>query len=149
MNYALVFATTLALASFSDGLLAHKQKSGEYASGVKVTQLLSTSSTALGAPIEYPQTSKPEVTALQVEMAPGKQTGWHTHPYPTYGYILSGELTVQVQGGKRLHYKAGDAVAEVVGTPHNGINTGDKPVRLVVFFMGKKGIPDTLPSRER
>lgn len=149
MKHAFVFAWALALVSPSIGLLAHEQNSGQYASGVKVTKLLSTSTTARGAPIEYPQTSRPEVTALKVELAPGKQTGWHTHPYPTYGYIVSGELTVQVQGGKRVHYAAGDAFAEVVGTPHNGINTCDEPVRLVVFFTGEAGKPYTVPSRER
>jgi quercetin dioxygenase-like cupin family protein len=149
MKHALVCVTMLVLASLTDGLLAGEPIPGQHASGIKVTQLMSTSSTVLGAPIEYPQTSKPKVTALKVEMAPGQQTGWHMHPYPAYGYILSGELTVQVQGGNRLHYGAGDAVVEVVGTPHNGINAGDKPVRFVVFFTGKKGQPYTMPSRER
>jgi hypothetical protein len=65
----------LMLASLTSGSLAGEQKSGDYASGVKVTRLMSTSSTVLGAPIEYPQTSKPEGTVLKVEMAPGKQTG--------------------------------------------------------------------------
>ena len=149
MKHALVFVTMLVLASLTGGLLAGEHIPDEHASGIEVTQLLSTSSTVLGTPIEYPQTSKPEVTVLKVEMAPGKQTGWHMHPYPAYGYILSGELSVQVQGGKRLHYEAGDAVAEVVGTPHNGINTGDKPACFVVFFTGEKGQAYTVPSRKR
>src|SRR5688572_29501676 len=108
MNSALVRGAALALVAAGIAALAHEQNSAEYKSGVKEILLLSTETTALGMPIEYPQTSKPQVTALKVELAPGKQTGWHTHPYPTYGYILSGELTVQVQGGKWIHYAAGD-----------------------------------------
>jgi hypothetical protein len=75
MKHALVCVTMLVLASLTDGLLAGEPIPGQHASGIKVTQLMSTSSTVLGAPIEYPQTSKPEGTVLKVEMAPGKQTG--------------------------------------------------------------------------
>jgi quercetin dioxygenase-like cupin family protein len=141
MNRTHVRGAALALVAAGIAALAHEQNSAEYGSGVKETLLLNTETTALGMPIEYPQTSKPQVTALKVELAPGKQTGWHTHPYPTYGYILSGELTVQVQGGKRLHYTAGDAFVEVVNTPHNGINTGIEAVRALVFFTGEAGRP--------
>jgi hypothetical protein len=38
---------------------------------------------------------------------------------------------------KRL--EAGDALAEVVNTTHNGRNVGDVPVRLVVFYAGAAG----------
>jgi hypothetical protein len=69
------FRHDVMLASLTSGLLAGEQKSGDYTSGVQVTQLMSTSSTVLGAPIEHPQTSKPEGTVLKVEMAPGNQTG--------------------------------------------------------------------------
>ena len=109
-----------------------------------MTPLLSTRTTSIGQPIEYPRTSNPEVTALEVEIAPGKQTGWHTHPYPTYGYILTGALTIEIKGGKRIHYAAGEAFAEVVGVPHNGITRGKEPVRLLVFFTGEVGKPFTV-----
>jgi quercetin dioxygenase-like cupin family protein len=149
MNRALVRGAALALVAAGIAALAHEQDSAEYESGVKEILLLSTETTALGMPIEYPQTSKPQVTALKVELAPGKQTGWHTHPYPTYGYILSGELTVQVQGGKWLHYTAGDAFVEIVNTPHKGINMGVEAVRALVFFTGEAGRPNVVSADGR
>ena len=121
--------------------LAGDSSAADYERGTAVTPLLSTRTTSIGQPIEYPLTSNPEVTALEVEIAPGKQTGWHTHPYPTYGYILSGAVTIEIRGGKRIHYEAGEAFAEAVGVPHNGITRGKAPTKILVFFTGEAGKP--------
>jgi len=47
----------------------------------------------------------PEVTVMTVELSPGTETGWHTHPVLVYAYILSGSLTVEVEGKNTSIFK--------------------------------------------
>ena len=108
-----------------------------------VRTLLQATTNSVGQPITYPRDGTPEVTALLVEMAPGEETGWHSHPGPLLGYILSGELTVvQVTGEKRV-VRAGEVSLESVGVIHNGRNDGSIPCRMIVFVVGLKDVPIT------
>ena len=109
---------------------------------IRVTPLLKTTTSWNGRPLAYPA-GQAEVTALQIEIAPGAETGWHEHPVPSFGLVLAGELEVTLKDGqvKRLH--AGDALAEVVDTPHSGRNVGSEPVKLIVFYAGAVGQPLT------
>jgi len=109
-----------------------------YKSGVTSQLLVKTSVTADGKKIAYPVTTNPEVTAMLVEIAPKAETGWHKHDVPVYAYMLAGELEVALEGGKHVTYKSGDAIIEVVGTQHNGINKGKETAKLVVFYTGIK-----------
>jgi len=106
--------------------------------------LLRTSVNSIGQPIAYPRDGTPEVTALLVEMAPGEETGWHEHPVPLLGYLLSGELTVyQVTGEKRV-VRPGEISLESVGVIHNGVNEGAVPCKMIVFVVGLKDVPFTV-----
>ena len=105
---------------------------------VKVTQLLKTTNSWDDEPIVYPD-GKAEITGLLVEIAPGAQTGWHMHPIPSFGMVLEGALDVTLKDGRVKHLQAGDALAEVVNTSHNGHNVGNIPVKLVVFYAGTVG----------
>lgn len=115
-----------------------------YSSGVSAKVLTKTSLTADGQKIVYLQTDKAEVTAMTVDIAPGAETGWHKHPVPVYAYVLSGELTVELEGGQRLRYGTGAAIIEVVNTLHNGKNSGAEPVKLAVFYLGAEGVPNVI-----
>jgi quercetin dioxygenase-like cupin family protein len=110
-----------------------------YASGVKVRVLQRADTNAVGQSVDYPEVDSAEVSAIEVEIPPGGETGWHTHPFPGYAYLLAGELTLELEDGRALHFKAGDTVLESVGLRHNGRNTGKGPVKLVAFFTGAKG----------
>jgi len=115
-----------------------------YTKQIVVTPILRATTTASGQRIAYPKTNSPQVTAVLVEIPPGAETGWHMHPFPCYAYILSGKLTVKVKGKKPRELRAGDALVEVVNTPHNGMNKGSKPVRLILFVTGEAGKPFTV-----
>ena len=119
-----------------------------YKSGVTSKVLVQTGVTADGRKIVYPVSNDPEVTAMLVDIAPKAETGWHKHGIPVYAYMLAGELEVVLEGGKRLTYKSGDAIIEVVGTMHNGINKGNETARLVVFYTGSKGQPNVIRKQE-
>lgn len=106
---------------------------------VTSTQILQTTTSWNQHDIQYPSEAE-EITALHIEFAPGAETPWHRHPVPSLAYIISGELEVTVKDGKKKTFKSGDAFAEVINTWHSGKNIGDEPVKLVVFYVGEKGM---------
>lgn len=140
---ALFPALLLCLAA---GPLSAKDGPEGYQAQIQVMPLLRTTTTAAGQPIVYPAAVQPEVTAALVEIPPGAQTGWHKHPFPCYAYLLSGELEVELEGGKVNRFKAGDALVEAVNLMHNGRNVGTEPVKLVLFATGDKDKPFTVKS---
>ena len=110
--------------------------------GVKATRILTSTTAPNGQKLSYLKTDNPEVTAMIVEIPPGAETGWHTHAVPVYVYMLAGNITVEMAGGKKYDFKEGDAIFEVRDTPHNGRNNGTQTARLVVFYTGEVGKPN-------
>lgn len=107
----------------------------------KATPLLQSGTTVHGKPIAYPQTEKPEITALILEIGPGGETGRHMHPNPTFVHVLEGTLEVEMEGTSQS-FKGGDAFLEEVNTWHNGKNTGKTPTKVLVVFSGAAGEPN-------
>lgn len=106
-----------------------------------VTPVLDASRTIIGQPIAYPAGTA-EITASVITVPPGGETGWHLHAVPLFGYILEGALTVDY-GDKGTHtYNAGEGLLEAMNWPHNGMNKGKVPVRILAVYAGAKGIPD-------
>lgn len=116
----------------------------EYIGGVQARVVLKTKNTSNGQPIAYLKMDNPEVTVMTVELPPGAETGWHIHPVPVYAYVLSGSLTIEVEDKKTSISQAGDAIIEVVNTRHCGKNTGDVPVKLIVFYTGAENLPNVI-----
>ncbi len=88
----------------------------------------------------YP-TGKPELTILKVSLPPHSALPWHTNPMPNASYIISGEITVESKATRKTQkLVAGQAVPEMVDSAYRA-TTGDKPVELVVFYAGAKGLP--------
>lgn len=114
-----------------------------YNSDVQVKTLMRSSTNSAGQPIEYPHDGKPEVSILIVTIAPGKQTGWHRHPVPLFGYVLAGQVTVQLAGGDKHTFHEGDPLAECVNMLHNGVNQGSVPTKLLIVIDGEKDVPFT------
>lgn len=107
----------------------------EPSDAVKVVSLVKTRTSWDGQAIVYPRGTA-EITAIRVEIAPGAETGWHTHSAPSFAVILEGSLEVRLKDGLVKRLEAGDVLAEVVNTLHNGRNVGTVPVKLVVFYTG-------------
>lgn len=119
----------------------------ENSATLKVTPVLKATTSWDGTPINYPA-GPAEITGLIIEIPPGAQTGWHEHPVVSFGIVLEGELEVRLQNGNTIRLRAGEALAEVVNTLHNGTAIGEKPVKLVVFYTGTIGIPLTIKHPE-
>lgn len=104
-------------------------------------------STGNGERIKYPAFAAPEVSALEVDIAVGAETGWHKHPVAVYGYVLAGLLQVDMEGGKLLTFKPGDAIIEVVDAWHNGRNVGCEPVRMAASTLAARTFPTSSRAR--
>jgi len=94
----------------------------------------------------YPQ-GEPEITILRITIPPKTALPWHRHPFINAGVLLSGELTVETEDNKMHQLRAGDALIELVDTWHHGINTGDIPAEIIVFYAGVKGLPVSLGKK--
>lgn len=137
-----MFANRVTLAA-SLLVLSFASVSAEDAVSLKptVTPVLDSSQTIIGQPLAYPAGTA-EITASVITVPPGGQTGWHLHAVPLFGYILEGALTVDY-GDKGTHtYNTGDGLLEAMNWPHNGMNKGTVPVRILAVYTGAKGIPD-------
>lgn len=106
--------------------------------GVKSTPLLKATHSWDGTPLVYPA-GQAEASVLLIEIAPGQETGWHSHPVPSFAYVLQGELEVTLEDGRSHRLKAGEALAEVVNKKHNGRNVGTDVLKLAVVYAGASG----------
>lgn len=143
----LIFLVAVGLCGMSWPAEAQEVRDG-YRREIQVQPLLRTTTDAAGQPLVYPQTDQPQITAVKVEIPPGAQTGWHKHPYPCVAYVLSGSLSVEMEGGKTHEISAGQALTESVNVLHNGKNIGTEPVKLVMFVMGAKDKPFTVKAAQ-
>ena len=108
--------------------------------GLTLTPILQTSTTFTDQPIRFPQGDN-QIVAVLAEVAPGGQVGRHMHPNPLFVYILEGALTIEMEGHGSHTFSAGDGLAEVVNTWHNGRNLGDTPVKFMIVFAAQNGTP--------
>lgn len=95
----------------------------------------------------YPP-GQPEITILAITIPPGARLPLHQHPVINAGVVLEGELTVIAASGQTLRLRAGDALVELVNTPHYGLNEGRRPVKLIVFYAGTQSAPITAPAAD-
>ena len=96
---------------------------------------------------EYPK-GKPELVVMRLVFPVGSRLPWHHHPVINYGILQQGELTIVRQDGKKMVVHAGEALVEMVDTPHYGMNTGDVPVVLDMFYVSQAGLPVSIPNPE-
>jgi len=125
-------------------LLAHTTAlSSEFNEQIRSQENLSTTKTWDGAPIHYPSGTA-KVTGAIHTIPPGIETGWHMHPVPCFALVLEGELVVELKDGRTKKLKAGDTLAEVIGTLHNGKNTGKVPLKIAIFYIGNTELKNTI-----
>lgn len=147
MRHRWVFAVVWFFAGLS---LAHVV--GARDSGVQTDKILATSHSVVGEVIRYPHSGphprgkRAEITAQVITLAPGAATPWHSHPMPTFGYILSGEILVDYGRKGQKTFRAGDALMEAMEYVHRGRNVSDKPVRVLAVSIGEQGEPTSVTA---
>ena len=85
----------------------------------------------------FPRRKVSQVDIREIDFKPLQQTGYHLHPIPVTGYIVSGTVTFQVEGEpvKTLH--AGDAFYEPANHPISHFDNASSTERLkfVAFYL--------------
>jgi quercetin dioxygenase-like cupin family protein len=82
-----------------------------------------------------------ETQVVRVEIAPGAQVGWHTHPGEEISYLTDGEVTLYVAGQPPRKVSAGQAMIVPMGAVHNAKNEGTVPAKLIAVYVVEKGKP--------
>src|SRR3954447_24936353 len=60
-----------------------------------------------------------EMNVWVADIAPGAQTGRHSHPTPRFVYVLEGAVVLELDGRSSQMFKAGEAFAEIPNAIHN------------------------------
>jgi quercetin dioxygenase-like cupin family protein len=118
--------------------------SGPDKSAIAVTELVKSTQSWDGETLPAYPSGQPRITILRILIPAGAELDTHKHPVINAGVVLSGQLTVITQAGKTLHLKAGDPIVEVVNTAHFGINQGDVPAEILVFYAGTVDAPNSV-----
>jgi quercetin dioxygenase-like cupin family protein len=109
-----------------------------------VTELLSTTMTSSGQSIVLPRKDVQIVVSIY-DVMPGVTSQVHNHPYPRYGYVLSGNLRVDnIDAGQTETYKPGNFILESVGLWQRSASIGSEPLKLLVIDIVEKGQPNTV-----
>jgi quercetin dioxygenase-like cupin family protein len=91
----------------------------------------------------------PAMTAYVVEgeLAPGAESGWHTHPGQDFSYVRSGEVTLEYEGKPPQTFKAGMAMHNEPGVVHN-LRSPSKtePFKYSSVFIIEQGKPIAIPA---
>ena len=111
---------------------------------IEMITLLETTESWNGKPLPKYDDGKPKITILKVIIPAKTKLETHKHSVINAAVILRGELSVITELNDTLRLKAGDACTEVVDTWHYGINNGEKPAELIVFYAGIEGNPNTI-----
>jgi quercetin dioxygenase-like cupin family protein len=77
---------------------------------------------------------------VQDDLQPGERVPRHMHPGVESTYLVSGSLTLSVQGEPDLIVKAGDGYQIPPETPHS-IRNGPEKSRIVATFIVEKDKP--------
>ena len=87
-----------------------------------------------------------EIILVEVTIAVGGREGRHSHPGTLVARMLEGELTMEFEGRPTTVLSAGDALSVGPGQIHEGVNTGDVPVRTLATFVVEKDSPLSLSA---
>jgi quercetin dioxygenase-like cupin family protein len=90
---------------------------------------------------------KREVLLGKVDMAPGAAVGAHTHPGPEMGYVLTGRLTLKVQGQPDRRMVPGQSYVIPAGVVHGALSDADNPMgaEVTAVWVLEKGKPFSSP----
>ena len=107
------------------------------------TTLLKTSESWNGDQLPNYPVGKPVITVLKAVIPPKTKLDVHKHGVINTAVVLKGELTVITENKDTIYLKPDDALSEVVEIWHYGINEGDTPVELIIFYAGAEGLKNT------
>lgn len=132
----------IALVSASAVLTANAQNVPGPAPKAPV-KLIDSDKDILGHKLRYANGAGARIESQIVTLQPGEKTPWHSHPVPTFGYILKGKVTIHYSTGEVRSVSEGEALLEAQFTPHMGVNNGAHPVEILVVYSGAAGLANS------
>jgi quercetin dioxygenase-like cupin family protein len=88
-----------------------------------------------------------ELVMTRNEFDPAAAVPKHTHPGDEVGYVLEGEITVEVEGKPPAILKAGETFFVPARTVHGAKNTGKTPAKVLSSYLVEKGKPLATPVK--
>jgi quercetin dioxygenase-like cupin family protein len=88
-----------------------------------------------------------EAVTARADFQPGAAVPKHTHPGEEIGYILEGEIELQVEGKPVQKLKAGDTFFLPGGTVHQAKNVGKGSAAVLSTYLVEKGKPLATPVK--
>jgi quercetin dioxygenase-like cupin family protein len=88
-----------------------------------------------------------EAQMLIAEIAPGAESGRHSHPGHEFIYVMEGSGILEVVGKEPVALRQGGVAHTTPRQVHNAKNTGRAPIKAVVFAIYEKGQPRVIPVR--
>ncbi len=107
----------------------------------EVTRLADTSESWDGAQLPAYPAGTPRVTVLRGVIPPGAKMAMHRRAVLNAGVVLRGKPAVISETGAERTFRAGEALVELVGTPHCGENRGFGAAEVVMFYAGAGNLP--------
>src|SRR3954463_3147681 len=65
-----------------------------------------------------------EIVQVRTEIPEGVASGWHTHPGEEVGYIVAGNVRMEIEDRSTLVLHVGDGFCIPPDTPHNALDLG-------------------------
>ena len=82
-----------------------------------------------------------EIVQVLTEIPVGVESGWHMHPGEEVGYIVAGNVRMEIAGGETLTLRAGDPFLIPPRTPHNALDLGPETGRMLSTYLVEVGEP--------
>jgi quercetin dioxygenase-like cupin family protein len=95
---------------------------------------------------DIPDGKKFEVVLGLAELPAGVNIGRHTHPGIEQGTVVSGEVTLTVEGQADKTYKPGDSWQIPLGAVHDA-KAGAEGAKVIVSYTVEKGQPLASPAK--
>ena len=108
---------------------------------IKKDKLLKTTKMWDGVKYKNLNISNPEITVLKITVPQGQVLKMHKHVIVNVAYVEQGVLKVETDDNKSIEIHEGECLAEVMNKYHFGKNAGNVPLKLVIFYIGEKGLP--------
>ena len=108
-----------------------QQPVDELAGKLKRTQLQHSASSIPGR----------EIVQVLTEIPAGVASGWHVHPGEEVGFIVAGTVEMMIRGQETLTLHAGDGFLIPPRTPHNALDVGPEPGRMLSTYIVEVGQP--------
>ena len=109
--------------------------------GIATTLVIRSSDDWSGAQLPPYLKDIPEIALMRYTIPPQAALPIHQHPAINAAYVMDGEVTVFKEGGTQRTFRKGEAIIEMVGQWHHGMNQGPVPTELIVFYATTKDLP--------